>query len=66
MWWSRKKRRHADQKARKVSGPKEPMIMTVQRIVVQSVKQTWDCSQIEHEEEEEDEDWQKGDQMELQ
>ena len=37
---------------------------TAQRTVVQNVEQNWDCSQIENEEEEEDEDWQKGDQME--
>ena len=29
----------------------------------QRVKQYWDCSQIENEEEEEEEDWQEGDQM---
>ena len=34
--------------------------------VGQSVKQNWDCSQIEHEEEEEEEDWQKENQMEVQ
>ena len=32
---------------------------TAQRTVVQNVKQNWDCSQIENEEEEEDEDWKK-------
>ena len=39
---------------------------TAQRTVGQSVKQSWDCSQIENEEEEEEEDWQKEDQMEVQ
>ena len=29
MWWSRKKRRQADQKAQKVGGSKEPMIMSL-------------------------------------
>ena len=28
-WCTRKKRRHADQKAQKVSGSKEPMIMSL-------------------------------------
>ena len=37
---------------------------TAQRTVWQSVKQNWDCSQVENEEE--DEDWQEGDQMEMQ
>ena len=32
---------------------------TAQRRGGQSVKQTWDCSQIENEEDEDDEDWQK-------
>ena len=32
----------------------------------QSVKQSWDCAQIENEEEDEVEDWQKEDQMEVQ
>ena len=36
---------------------------TAQRAAGQSVKQNWDCSQIETEEEEEEEDWQKEDQM---
>ena len=36
---------------------------TTQRKVGQSVKQSWDCSQIENEEEDEVEDWQKEDQM---
>ena len=40
--------------------------MSAQRTVGQSVKQSWDCSQIENEEEEEEEDWQKEDQMEVQ
>ena len=39
---------------------------TAQRTVGQSVKQNWDCLEIEHEEEEENEDWQEGDQMEMQ
>ena len=38
---------------------------TAQRTVGQSVKQSWDCSQIENEEEEEEEDWQKEDQLEV-
>ena len=38
---------------------------TAQRTVGQSVKQSWDCSQIENEEEEE-EVWQKANQMEMQ
>ena len=38
---------------------------TAQRIEGQSVKQNWDCSQIDSGEEEEDEDWQKGEQMEM-
>ena len=38
---------------------------TAQRTVGQSVKQSWDCSQIEKEEEEE-EVWQKANQMEMQ
>ena len=37
-----------------------------QRTVGQSVKQSWDCSQIENEEEDETEDWQKEDPMLLQ
>ena len=36
---------------------------TVHRTVGQSIKQNWDCSQIENVEEEEDEDWHEGDQM---
>ena len=40
--------------------------MTAQRAVGQSVKQNWDCSQIEYEEEEEEEDWQKENQVEVQ
>ena len=36
---------------------------TAQKAAGQSVKQNWDCSQIETEEEEEEEDWQKEDQM---
>ena len=39
---------------------------TAQSTVGQSVKQSWDCSQIENEEEEGEEDWQKEDQMEVQ
>ena len=39
---------------------------TAQRTVGQSVKQSWDCSQIENEEEVEEEDWQKEDPMEVQ
>ena len=39
---------------------------TSQRTVGQSVKQSWDCSQIEKEEEEEEDDWQKEDQIEVQ
>ena len=39
---------------------------TAQRTVGQSVKQNWDCSQIENEEEEEDEDWLKEHPMEMQ
>ena len=39
---------------------------TAQRTVGQSVKQNWDCSQLEIEEEGEEEDWQKEDQMEVQ
>ena len=40
---------------------------TAPRTVGQSVKHRWDCSQIENEEEDkEDEDWQKEDQMEVQ
>ena len=39
---------------------------TAQRTVGQSVKENWDCSQIENEEEEEEEDWQKEKQMEVQ
>ena len=39
---------------------------TAQRTVEQSVKQNWDCSQIENEEEEEEEDWQKENLMEVQ
>ena len=37
---------------------------TAQRSVGQNVKQNWDCSQIEAEDE--DEEWRKGDQMEMQ
>ena len=33
---------------------------------LQSVKQNWDCSQIENDEEEEEEDWPKENQMEVQ
>ena len=33
-----------------------------QRTVGQRVMQNWDCSQIEHEEEEQEEGWQEGDQ----
>ena len=36
---------------------------TAQRAVGRSVKHNWDCSQIENEEEEEGEDWQKEDQI---
>ena len=39
---------------------------TAQRTVGQSVKQNWGCSQIEHEEKEEDEDWPKEIHMEMQ
>ena len=39
--------------------------LIARRTVGQSVKQSWDCSQIKVGEEEED-DWQKGDQMEMQ
>ena len=39
---------------------------TAQKRVGQSVKQCWDCSQIEIEEEDEEEDWQEEDQMEVQ
>ena len=39
---------------------------TAQRTVGQNVKQSWDCSQIENEEEEEEEVWQRENQMELQ
>ena len=39
---------------------------TAQRTCGQSVKQSWDCSQIENEEEDEEELWQKENQMELQ
>ena len=35
-------------------------------LVGKSVKQSWDCLQIENEEEDEEEDWQKEDQMEVQ
>ena len=38
---------------------------TAQRTFGQSVKQRWDCSQIENEEEDEEEDWQKEDPMEV-
>ena len=38
---------------------------TAPRIVRHRVKQNWDCSQIENGEEEEDEDWQKCEQMEM-
>ena len=37
---------------------------TVHRTAGQRVEQNLDCSQIENEEEEEDEDWQKGEQLE--
>ena len=36
---------------------------TACRTAGQSVKQNWDCSQIENEEEEEEEDWKKENQM---
>ena len=36
------------------------------RCRVQSLQQNWDCSPIENEEEEEEENWQKEDQMEVQ
>ena len=39
---------------------------TAQRTVGQSVKESWDCWQIENEEEEEEEVWQKENQMEMQ
>ena len=39
---------------------------TAQRTVGQSVKQSWDCSQIENAEEDEEEDWQEEDEMEVQ
>ena len=39
---------------------------TAQRAAGQSVKQNWDCSQIENEEEEEEEDWQKENQIAVQ
>ena len=48
------------------AGVHEDAKSTAQRTVGQSVKQSWDCSQIENEEEEEEEDWQKEDQMEVQ
>ena len=38
---------------------------TAQRTVGQSVKQNWDCPQIENEEGEEEDDWKKDDQMEM-
>ena len=40
--------------------------LPVQSTVGQSVKQNWDSSHIENEEEEDEEDWQKKDQMEVQ
>ena len=41
------------------AGGHEDASSTEQRSVGQSVKQHWDCSQIENEEEEEEEGWQK-------
>ena len=48
------------------AGGHEDAKSTAQRKVGQSVKQSWECSQIENEEEEEEEVWQKENQMELQ
>ena len=39
---------------------------TAQRTAGQRVKQLWDCSQIENEEDEEEDDWQKENQMGMQ
>ena len=47
------------------AGVHEEAKSIAQRTLGQSVKQSWDCSQIENEEDE-DEDWQKGDQMDMQ
>ena len=38
MWWPRKKRRHADQKAQKVSGSKEPMTVSL-RVTARKISQ---------------------------
>ena len=48
------------------AGGHEDAKSIAQRKVEQSVKQSWECSQIENEEEEEEEVWQKENQMELQ
>ena len=39
---------------------------TAQRTARQSVEQNWDCSQIEHEEEEQEDDWRKENHLEVQ
>ena len=39
---------------------------TAQRVAGQSVKQNWDCSQIENGQEEEDGDWQQREHTEMQ
>ena len=44
------------------AGVREDAKSTAQRTAGQSVKQSWDCSQIENEEEEEEDNWQKEDQ----
>ena len=48
------------------AGVHEDAKSTAQRTVGQSVKQSWDCSQIESEEDKEEEDWQKEGQMDVQ
>ena len=48
------------------AGVREDAKSTAQRTVGQSVKQSWDCSHIENEEEEEEDNWQQEDQMEAQ
>ena len=48
------------------AGVHENAKSTAQRTAGQSVKQSWDCSQIENEEEEEEEVWQREKQMEIQ
>ena len=48
---------------KEVASAQEDAKSIAQRTVGQRFTQIWDCSQIENEEEEEEEGWQKGDQM---